>query len=60
MGAVVGSNGSNGGTYAIDGYAMTLHYNDGRTERRSFVFLDAGNKHDFYLSGSQYAREDGK
>ena len=51
----VRSQSSDGGTYTLDGYTLTLKYGDGRIERRAFAYMDTdGTKDAFYLNGSPY------
>jgi len=55
---VADSNRSNAGTYKLDGYVLTLRYNDGRVDRRSFVWMDEKKRDAFYLNGSAYLQEE--
>ncbi len=47
------------GTYAINGWAMTLRYDDGRVERMPFFFADPAYE-ELYFEGTKMGRDDGK
>jgi len=53
---VAGSTHNSDGTYHIDGYTIEFRYNDGRIDRRSFIYMD-DKKDAFYLNGSTYLKE---
>lgn len=46
------------GTYTLNGYTLTLKYDDGTVVRRSFVFMDTNGKQGgMYLDGVPYPRK---
>ena len=50
---------SRAGTYSVDGYAMTLHYDNGKVERIPF-FFESAKRDQVYFEGSLLALDDGK
>ena len=53
-----GSSRKYAGTYRLNGYTAELRYNDGKIERRSFVFMDKKKKDALYLDGTPYLKDD--
>lgn len=47
------------GTYSLSGYALTLRYDDGRTERAPFFFADA-DRDELFFEGRTLGRDDEK
>ncbi|MBC8138461.1 MAG: hypothetical protein H8F28_21485, partial [Fibrella sp.] len=47
------------GTYTISDYILTMKFNDGRVQRRAFMFMDSKDKKDgMYLDGTPYTKKD--
>ncbi|MEO7717593.1 MAG: hypothetical protein ABIY70_15450 [Capsulimonas sp.] len=49
---------SPGGTYQIDGYTITMRFNDGHVERRSFALADPKKTDMIYLNGTSFLLKD--
>ena len=50
---------SRAGTYTINGYTLTLHYDSGKTAQLPFFFEDA-KRDQVYFEGALLAHDDGK
>ena len=53
------ADGDRSGTYAINGYTMTLHYDNGQIERTPFFFVDSAH-HELSFEGATVGRDNKK